>query len=215
MVVTCQENIEIQQELAQKYREEIGRRIWTLTEKNLQLLQGILVFLAWYQTHWVLGHQLSNLMYMAMSLVTELGLDKDPSSGTRTAPGVLTEITKKQEPQPFDQRNAVPGLGKKRGTDLTYAIYGHVTCGETAPLTMSFHMLQVYLYKIGIDERLHEPTNPTLLSSSDPSSHALRCSYLLVSCLNAVKAVIENFLFLTSPPSSPCRTPTGSRWDTA
>lgn len=48
MVVTCQENIEVQQELAQKYREEIGRRIWTLTEKNLQLLQGILVFLAWY-----------------------------------------------------------------------------------------------------------------------------------------------------------------------
>lgn len=48
MVVTCQKNIEIQQELAQKYREEIGRRIWTLAEKNLQLLQGIMVFLAWY-----------------------------------------------------------------------------------------------------------------------------------------------------------------------
>jgi hypothetical protein len=48
MVVTCQENIEVQQKLAQKYREEIGRRIWTLTEKNLDLLQGILVFLAWY-----------------------------------------------------------------------------------------------------------------------------------------------------------------------
>ncbi|KAF5975030.1 phosphatidylcholine-sterol acyltransferase [Fusarium bulbicola] len=199
MVVTCQENIEIQQELAQKYREEIGRRIWTLTEKNLQLLQGILVFLAWYQTHWVLGLQLSNLMYMAMSLVTELGLDKEPSSGTRTAPGVLTEITKKQEPQPFDQCNAVPGFGKKRGTDLAYAIHGDVTCGETAPLTMSFHLLQVYLYKIGIDERLHEPKDPTLLQASDPSPHALRCSYLLVSCLNAVKAVIDNFLLLTSP----------------
>src|SRR6478609_333440 len=64
---------------------------------------------------------------------------------------------------------------------------------------MSFHMLQVYLYKIGIDERLHEPTDPTLLPTADPSPHALRCSYLLVSCLNAVKAVIENFLLLTSP----------------
>ncbi|KAK2484678.1 hypothetical protein H9L39_02658 [Fusarium oxysporum f. sp. albedinis] len=280
MVVTCQENIEVQQELAQKYREEIGRRIWTLTEKNLQLLQGILVFLAWYQTHWVLGHQLSNLMYMAMSLVTELGLDKEPSSGTRTAPGVLTEITKKQEPQPVrtsDERRChlgvfwlnsllricvkdiVPmpsrpsinnscsileaGLESPWDTYLVQLVRiqlvassisatlyqdldrneaqishtlfmatSHVErqvqdLGATlhqgsrlqAPLTMSFHMLQVYLYKIGIDERLHEPTDPTLLPAADPSPHALRCSYLLVSCLNAVKAVIENFLLLTSP----------------
>ncbi|KAF6521915.1 hypothetical protein HZS61_013443 [Fusarium oxysporum f. sp. conglutinans] len=280
MVVTCQENIEVQQELAQKYREEIGRRIWTLTEKNLQLLQGILVFLAWYQTHWVLGHQLSNLMYMAMSLVTELGLDKEPSSGTGTAPGVLTEITKKQEPQPVrtsDERRChlgvfwlnsllricvkdiVPmpsrpsinnscsifeaGLESPWDTYLVQLVRiqlvassisatlyqdldrneaqishtlfmatSHVErqvqdLGATlhqgsrlqAPLTMSFHMLQVYLYKIGIDERLHEPTDPTLLPAADPSPHALRCSYLLVSCLNAVKAVIENFLLLTSP----------------
>ncbi|KAI1062296.1 hypothetical protein LB506_006265 [Fusarium annulatum] len=281
MVVTCQENIEIQQELAQKYREEIGRRIWTLAEKNLQLLQGIMVFLAWYQTHWVLGHQLSNLMYMAMSLVTELGLDKEPSSGTRTAPGVLTEITKKQEPQPVrtsDERRChlgvfwlnsllricvkdfVPmpsrpsinnscsvleaGLESPWDTYLTQLVRIQLVASsisatlyqdlerneaqishtlfmatshverqvqdlgatlhqgsrlQVAPLTMSFHMLQVYLYKIGIDERLHEPTNPNLLPAADPSPHALRCSYLLVSCLNAVKAVIENFLLLTSP----------------
>ncbi|EWG41655.1 hypothetical protein FVEG_03728 [Fusarium verticillioides 7600] len=280
MVVTCQENIEVQQELAQKYREEIGRRIWTLTEKNLQLLQGILVFLAWYQTHWVLGHQLSNLMYTAMSLVTELGLDKEPSSGTRTAPGVLTEITKKQEPQPVrtnDERRCHLGVFwlnsllricvkdivpmpsrpsinnscsileaglespwdtylvqlvkiqlvassisatlyqdlERNEAQISHTLFmatSHVErqvqdLGATlhqgsrlqAPLTMSFHMLQVYLYKIGIDERLHEPPNPNLLSSSDPSPHTLRCSYLLVSCLNAVKAVIENFLLLKSP----------------
>jgi hypothetical protein len=48
MVVTCQKNIEMQQELAQQYREELGRRIWTCTEKNIQLLQGIMVYLAWY-----------------------------------------------------------------------------------------------------------------------------------------------------------------------
>ncbi|KAF4948920.1 hypothetical protein FGADI_9204 [Fusarium gaditjirri] len=218
MVVTCQENVEIQQELAQKYREEVGRRIWTLAEKNLQLLQGILVFLAWYQTHWVLGHQLSNLMYMAMSLVTELGIDKDPSSGTRTSPGVLTEITKKQEPQPLVASSIGSTLYQdldRNKTQISHTLFmatSHVErqvqdLGATlhqgfrlqAPLTMSFHMLQVYLYKIGIDERLHEPTDPTLLSSSDPSPHTLRCSYLLVSCLNAVKAVIENFLLLTSP----------------
>lgn len=48
MVVTCQEDLEIQQELAQRWRDELGRRLWTHGEKNLQLLQGVMVYLAWY-----------------------------------------------------------------------------------------------------------------------------------------------------------------------
>lgn len=108
MVVTCQENIEMQQELAQQYREKLGRRVWTYTEKNIQLLQGIIVYLAWCaftyhhsllgadravrnQTYSLLGDQLSGPMHMAMSLVTELGLDKDPFSETKLPHGILVE----------------------------------------------------------------------------------------------------------------------------
>jgi hypothetical protein len=58
---------------------------------------------------------------------------------------------------------------------------------------MSFHMLQVFLYKIGIDEQLHQTSE-----APDPSSPALRYSYLLVSCLGAVKAIIEKFLLLSA-----------------
>jgi ethanolamine utilization protein EutP (predicted NTPase) len=47
MVVACQEDIEIQLELAQRWREELGRRLWMHGEKNLQILQGVLVYLAW------------------------------------------------------------------------------------------------------------------------------------------------------------------------
>jgi hypothetical protein len=59
---------------------------------------------------------------------------------------------------------------------------------------MSFHMLQIFLYKISMDERLRKESE----HENDPSPHALRTSHLLVSCLNAVKAVIENFLLLTA-----------------
>ncbi|RGP79548.1 hypothetical protein FLONG3_2296 [Fusarium longipes] len=44
-----------------------------------------------------------------------------------------------------------------------------------------------------MDERLKEPE-----LQIDPSPHGLRTSYLLVSCLNSVKAVIKNFLLLTT-----------------
>ncbi|KAF4414821.1 hypothetical protein F53441_14693 [Fusarium austroafricanum] len=218
-------------------------------------------------------------MYMAMSLVTELGLDKEPSSATKTSPGVLEQLTTQehQSLRTSDERRCYLGvfwlnsllricvkdfvvmplrpsinnccsfleLGMESPWD-TYLVQlvriqqvagtinatlyedlereeAHIShtlfmatshverqvqdLGATlhqdsrlqASLTMSFHMLQVYLYKIGIDERLHEPetTDPKLLNASDPSPHALRCSYLLVSCLNAIKAVIENFLSLT------------------
>lgn len=48
IVVACQQNVDAQQELAQRWREELGRRIWAQGEKSLHLLQGILVYLAWY-----------------------------------------------------------------------------------------------------------------------------------------------------------------------
>lgn len=48
MVVACQQNVDAQQELAQRWREELGRRIWAQGEKNLHLLQGVLVYLAWH-----------------------------------------------------------------------------------------------------------------------------------------------------------------------
>lgn len=48
MVVACQQDVNAQQQLAQSWREELGRRIWAQGEKNLHLLQGVLVYLAWY-----------------------------------------------------------------------------------------------------------------------------------------------------------------------
>lgn len=47
MAVACQSNLDLQVALTRKFREEISRAIFVSGEKNLGMLQGTLVFLAW------------------------------------------------------------------------------------------------------------------------------------------------------------------------
>lgn len=47
MAVACQDDLDVQLELAKMCRQEIGHKVWIQTEKSLDLVQGILVLLAW------------------------------------------------------------------------------------------------------------------------------------------------------------------------
>ncbi|KAF5005057.1 hypothetical protein FDECE_8473 [Fusarium decemcellulare] len=276
MVVACQRDIDVQQELAQRWREEVGRRIWVQGEKSLGLLQGVLVYLAWHQTHLLLGTQLSNLMHTAMALVTELELDKEPSSNTKISPGGIDDFTRSQLPQlvrTHDERRCLLGvfwlssilsmcvrnvkampwrpaisescLVLQRETQfatdsylielvriqqvastINATLYNDLDNTETnisstmlmavshlekeiqelgaslaqglpqqGLLMMSYYLLQVFLYKVGMDDRLTQALEPTAIN---PSPYAMRCSNILVSCLNAVKSLLESFLNLSN-----------------
>lgn len=46
--------------------------------RSLDLLQGIIVMLGWYQYHCFVHAQVNNLLYLATSLVAELALNKPP-----------------------------------------------------------------------------------------------------------------------------------------
>ncbi|KND90999.1 Transcriptional regulator WAR1 [Tolypocladium ophioglossoides CBS 100239] len=48
------------------------------SERSLDLLQGIIVMLGWYQYHCFMHAQMNNLLSLAMSLIAELGLNKPP-----------------------------------------------------------------------------------------------------------------------------------------
>jgi hypothetical protein len=48
------------------------------SERSLDLIQGILVVIAWYHYHCVLHAQLTNLICLARSLVADLGLNRPP-----------------------------------------------------------------------------------------------------------------------------------------
>ncbi|CAJ0548655.1 Ff.00g022680.m01.CDS01 [Fusarium sp. VM40] len=232
-----------------------------------------MVYVVWNQTHSVLGDQLGSLMHMAMSLVTELGLNKEHSSEAKLSHGVPGEASKNREHQPLrtnDGRRCYLGvfwLNSTLNSCAKYTVpmptkpYINDSCsylqaamespwdtylvqlvriqeiynssnsildgssnnkcqtsqrffmetsqverqvqelGTTlrqesslqAPLAMSFHMLQAFVYKFGVDKQLR-----LISEASDPSSPTLRYSYLVVSGLSAVKAVIEKFLLLSA-----------------
>ncbi|RSL51521.1 hypothetical protein CEP54_011392 [Fusarium duplospermum] len=274
MVVACQQNVDAQLELAQRWREELGRRIWAQGEKNLHLLQGVLVYLAWHHIHLQLGSQLNNLVHTAMSLAEELGISREKSSNTKTSPGglndyftanqgtrektneerrcylglfwinsVLRMCVKDTCPMPGGQSIEEARLALQQSAELPCDEYlvqlvrvqqaantidktfyqDMSTTEATLPsavlmavshlerdieairtslpsglpqqelLLMSCHVLQIFLYKVGMDDRLLHSVD-----TDGSSTYSLRLSHLLASCLNAVKAEASSVLSLAN-----------------
>ncbi|UPL02172.1 hypothetical protein LCI18_013106 [Fusarium solani-melongenae] len=274
MVVACQQNVDAQQELAQRWREELGRRIWAQGEKDLHLLQGVLVYLAWHHVHLQLGSQLNNLMHTAMSLAEELGISREKSLNTKTSPGglndyfttnqgarertneerrcylglfwinsVLRVCVKDTCPMPGGQSIEDALLALQQAAELPCdeylvqlvrvqqvantidkTLYQDLSATEAILprailmtvshlekeaeavrtslsqgvsqqelLFMSCHVLQIFLYKVGMDDNLLQS-----LDIAGSSAYSLRISHLLASCLNAVKAETSSVLSLAN-----------------
>ncbi|KAH7244948.1 hypothetical protein B0J15DRAFT_500967 [Fusarium solani] len=275
MVVACQQSVDAQQELAQRWREELGRRVWAHGEKNLHLLQGVLVYLAWHHIHLQLGSQLNNLMHTAMSLAEELGISREKSFSTKTSPGGLNDYFTTNQgtrdktneerrcylglfwinsvlrmcvmdtcPIPVGQSIEEARLALQQAAELPCdeylvqlvrvqqvantidkTLYQDLSATEAilpsavlmvvsylekeveaikSPLPqglpqqelllMSCHVLQIFLYKVGMDDRLLQS-----LDTASSSAYSLRVSHLLVSCFNAVKAETASVLSLANP----------------
>ncbi|KAE8036862.1 hypothetical protein FH972_009495 [Carpinus fangiana] len=58
----------------------LGTQMLVQGEKNLDLLQGILVLVSWYHFHVFVNPQMTNLLQLAMALVVDLGLNRKPAS---------------------------------------------------------------------------------------------------------------------------------------
>ncbi|KAI1617442.1 hypothetical protein EDD37DRAFT_219756 [Exophiala viscosa] len=89
MTVGCRHDVPRQTALARKARELISHKMLLGGEQNLDLLQGLLVFIAWYHVQAGLGPQLSNLTHLAMALMIDLGLNKAVSPRGRPALGSM------------------------------------------------------------------------------------------------------------------------------
>ncbi|ETI19838.1 hypothetical protein G647_08852 [Cladophialophora carrionii CBS 160.54] len=76
MMITCRHDIPRQGAIAKAIREIISQRMLIKSEQSLDMLQGMLFYLAWYHTHLHLGTQLTNLLHLTMSLMIDLGLNK-------------------------------------------------------------------------------------------------------------------------------------------
>ncbi|KAJ4361650.1 hypothetical protein N0V85_009384, partial [Neurospora sp. IMI 360204] len=78
------------------------------SERSLDLLQGILVMIGWYQYHCLMHAQLNNLIHLAASLVSDLGLNRDPKVQERISVMVLYPDDPK--PRTNEERRALLGL---------------------------------------------------------------------------------------------------------
>ena len=78
---------DLQEKIFTKINETISKRIVMNGEKSLELLQGLIVILAWFHFHTESVHQLSLIRHISISLVGDLGLDrppgKDPNLGLK------------------------------------------------------------------------------------------------------------------------------------
>lgn len=66
----------LQQVMVKQLIRHISERVLINGEKSLDILQGILVLVAWFHPHVFTIPQVSNLMHLAQSLTFDLGLDR-------------------------------------------------------------------------------------------------------------------------------------------
>ncbi|CAG9981800.1 unnamed protein product [Clonostachys byssicola] len=112
IAVTCQHDVELQSRLCSLCRTEIAHRIWDQNEVSLDLLQGILVFIAWRHVHIHLGSTLSSLIHSAIALAVDLDIYHEPRQAAKPRLGALvgSESIGNGELRTFEQRRAQLGL---------------------------------------------------------------------------------------------------------
>jgi hypothetical protein len=77
-----------QAELGRKFRDHLVSQLLPTGEKSLDLLQGLLVAINWYQFHTLVSVHLTNLLHLAMAQVVELGLGRRLHALDRQRPAI-------------------------------------------------------------------------------------------------------------------------------
>ena len=93
IITAClEDDVTLQRMIANEIRSAISTRIILENEKSLELLQGLLVYLAWYYYHFApKSHQMYLMLSIARALVFDLCLDKNPNTNAHEL-GLLMEI---------------------------------------------------------------------------------------------------------------------------
>jgi hypothetical protein len=107
MVASLQSLRSMRSQMYQLMRH-IADHMLVRSEKSLDLLMGIVVILGWYQFHCVMHAQFNNLIALAVTLVGELGLNRQPNVHERTNLFVLKPGELK--PRTNEERRAYAGV---------------------------------------------------------------------------------------------------------
>ncbi|KAF5137108.1 hypothetical protein E5D57_000883 [Metarhizium anisopliae] len=119
MTAVAPQSFAVQQRVKTWFRQYVADHVIVRQEKTLQLLQAILVHLAWGDFHFYINAEATNLLHLALALATDLRLDKSPESSAATIRSQLGEAwtalhqggpSRLGIPHTLDDQRAVLGL---------------------------------------------------------------------------------------------------------
>lgn len=87
LTASLEHHPELQSTLENLVRKEVAQRMIVDIERNMDLLQGLLVHIAWYYYHWRTYHtHMYMLLQMARMMIGDLGLNREESFHLREIP---------------------------------------------------------------------------------------------------------------------------------
>lgn len=84
LTASTEDNLPLQRKLAMEIRTVICNRLVMADERNMDLLLGLLIHVAWNHYHYeTMRRQLYMVLQIAIAIVVDLGLDRDHNFGLR------------------------------------------------------------------------------------------------------------------------------------
>lgn len=110
MAVTATKSPQVQEALAEEMKNQIAARIIGRSQKSLEILQGLLVFAAFYHYFYQPERQqLSIIIHLCVAIIQDLGISKNPRDKARKfMSGVENEALLKSE-RPIAEKRAFLG----------------------------------------------------------------------------------------------------------
>ncbi|KAK9233890.1 hypothetical protein V1525DRAFT_414898 [Lipomyces kononenkoae] len=112
VMVTCLEDANRQLAMAKNIRECISTSIVVKGEQSLDLLQGLLVCLAWFHLQLQLGTHIYRLIHLALGMLIELGLDRRSAPAGKMGP-MINHLVRRGNPhthRTLEERRVYLGL---------------------------------------------------------------------------------------------------------
>ncbi|KAF2438109.1 hypothetical protein P171DRAFT_372405 [Karstenula rhodostoma CBS 690.94] len=111
LMVTCQNDVDRQTNLARVIGDEIGRCVGH-RERSISILQAVLLYVGWTHIHQHLGAGFLTPMHLAMAMVTELRLDEEAQVNSKISAGALRGIGQTEPPpvRTLEERRAYLGV---------------------------------------------------------------------------------------------------------
>ncbi|KAH8122114.1 hypothetical protein FP744_10004838 [Trichoderma asperellum] len=164
MAAVAPQSSATQQGVENWFRQYVADRMVVKQEKNLALLQAILIHLAWADFHFYMRTEATNFMHLATALAMDLKLDKSPET-TRLHPksllgeawATLNKNAPKVRCHTEDEKRAVLGLYHatslisalfKRGTTFPWNNYLSQCCESIAESSLDSDMFLVALVRM-------------------------------------------------------------------